>query len=69
MSGTSPRPARRRTAKRGRSLQWNDEAIEQVSQVGPQDVDSAEASWERFAPREARGLMRAREDEDERSIG
>jgi hypothetical protein len=64
MSDQSPRSARRRTARRGRSLQWSDDAIAQAAQVGPGDADAAELSWDKYAPREARGLLEAVEEDD-----
>lgn len=49
----------------GKSLQWDDDSITQAAQVGPGDADAAEASWERFAPKDARGLMSAVEEDDD----
>jgi hypothetical protein len=57
-----PTPRRRRT---GRSLNWSEDQIEQAAQVGPGDADAAEASWERFAPKAARGLLSAVEEDDD----
>lgn len=48
-----------------RSLGWDDAAIEQAAEVGPEDADAATVSWDRYAPKAARGLLDAVEEEDE----
>jgi len=49
----------------GKSLSWDEEAIEQAATVGPGDADAAEASWNRHAPAAARGLLSATEEDAE----
>lgn len=65
MTEDSKRTPRRRRKPLGRSLEWSDEAIAQAAQVGPQDADAAGVWWDRFAPKEARTLLEAVEDDDE----
>jgi hypothetical protein len=65
MAQDTPQRAARRSRRSMRSLGWNDDAIDQAAQVGPGDADAAEASWERFAPKAARGLLSAVEEDDD----
>ncbi|MDQ3540704.1 MAG: hypothetical protein M3440_08465 [Chloroflexota bacterium] len=69
MSGTTPEAPRPRRRRSGASLNWDADDIAQAATVGPGDADAAEASWNRFAPAAARGLLSAREQEpdDERT--
>ncbi len=60
MSEQQPQPRRRRT---GQSLGWDADDIAQAATVGPGDADAVAAWFDRFAPREARGLLEAAEEE------
>jgi hypothetical protein len=48
-----------------RSLNWSERDIDQAAQVGPADADAAVVSWDGLAPKDARGLLDAVEEDDE----
>jgi hypothetical protein len=46
-------------------LQWDDDDLDAISHVGPEDADAASVSWDTLAPKAARGLLDAVEEDDD----
>ena len=45
---------------RGRASRWDDDALDRLSDIRPQDVEGADAWWEEHAPRGTSSILRAR---------
>lgn len=53
----------------GPALDWDDEALDNLAQIGPADIAAAEALWKRDAPPKLRGLIDATPADEESTAG
>lgn len=49
----------------GPPLDWSDEDLDDLADVGPADITAAEAAWKRDAPHRMRGLIDATSEDEQ----
>jgi hypothetical protein len=57
-----PKPKVEKPKPLGKPLDWSEQALEDLSQVGKADIQAAESLWQTTAPAEFKKLLQAEPD-------
>ena len=55
----------KRKIKLGKPIVWTDEQLDQLSAIGPVDIEAAAAWWQAYAPNRFKNLLDATDTTDE----